>query len=416
MKTEHPTQKDTREIWSKKKDGKSDRDESRLVKLYEQAPIGIVECALDGKYLNVNEEFCRITGYTREEIRALDIHYLTHPADLAREKDVYQELVSGSLPFYNIEERYVRKNRAVIWVGIVRSLVRDDHGTPLYSIGIVQDITHRKSVQEILRKSEAALQKKNIELEKLVQEGIADLNVANLALVEGQKSIEILSRRLIGAQENERRTIARELHDGVSQSLSALKLNLVLISDELLAISQQETSARLTESIDLSAQLIDLVRNVMTDLRPSGLDEQGLEDALLSLIEQFRSRHSLNIRFERSDPPVPRLEPALELTLLRIAQEALFNIVRHAGTREAALVLRPQEEAVYLAVEDQGAGIESLGRARRSGNHGMTIMRERAEAFGGNFEVTSIPGQGTKIEVTVPMKAGSGEKEEKKDK
>ena len=88
---------------------------------------------------------------------------------------------------------------------------------------------------------------------------------------------------------------------------------------------------------------------------------------------------------------------------MRIAQEALFNIARHANTTEATLVLRQEEDAIYLAIEDKGAGIKSLQSARRSGSHGMTIMRERAEAFGGNFNVTSVPGQGTKIEVWVPV-------------
>jgi NarL family two-component system sensor histidine kinase LiaS len=88
---------------------------------------------------------------------------------------------------------------------------------------------------------------------------------------------------------------------------------------------------------------------------------------------------------------------------MRIAQEALFNIAKHANTSEASLVLREEDNTIYLAIEDNGAGIKSLQSARRSGNHGMTIMRERAEAFGGNFNVTSNPGQGTKIEVRIPV-------------
>src|SRR6185369_5061051 len=104
-----------------------------------------------------------------------------------------------------------RKNGAIIWVGIIRSLVRDDDGKPLYTIGIAQDISHRKAVQEILRNSEAALQQKNIELEKLLQQGTADLKLANLALVEGQKNLELLSQRLFDAQEAERRIVARDL-------------------------------------------------------------------------------------------------------------------------------------------------------------------------------------------------------------
>jgi PAS domain S-box-containing protein len=403
MNSDYQSQKGLEETDKESKGTARNRGENRMIDLYKYAPIGIMECSLDGRYINVNEEFCRITGHKKEELLRLDIYDLTLPADSDRETDLYKELISGSLPFYNIEQRYIRQNGIIIWVGIIRSLVRGDDGNPLYTIGIVQDISHRKAVQEILRKSEAALQQKNIELEKLLQEGTADLKLANLALVEGQKSMELLSRRLIDAQEDERRAVARELHDGISQSLAALKMNLVVMSHELLATPREESSARLADSINLAAQVIDLVRNVMTDLRPSGLDEYGLESSVGSLLDQLRSRHNLTVRFEKADLPVTRLNPNLETALMRIAQEALFNIAKHANTSEATLVLREEDNTIYLAIEDNGAGIKSLQSARRSGNHGMTIMRERAEAFGGNFNVTSIPGQGTKIEVRIPV-------------
>ncbi len=144
----------------------------------------------------------------------------------------------------------------------------------------------------------------------------------------------------------------------------------------------------------------------MTDLRPSGIDDYGLESALSSLIDQLRYRHNLNVRFEKNDLAFLHLDPNLELALLRIAQEALFNIAKYANTKEATLTLHQEEDAIYLAIEDKGDGIKSLQSAKRSGNHGMTIMRERAEAFGGDFNVTSVPGQGTKIEVRVPIDAG----------
>jgi PAS domain S-box-containing protein len=414
MKSDHKVQKGTKETAKENNASTLRQSKNHLIELYEHAPIGIVECSLEGKYINVNEEFCRITGYKKDELLSLDIDDLTSPTDLARETDLYQELVSGSRPFYTIEQRYVRKNKAIIWVAINRSLVRDGHGKPLYTIGVVQDITHRKAVQEILRKSEDTLQQKTIELERRVQEGVVDLKAANLALVEGQKNLELLSQRLFDAQETERRIVARELHDGVTQSLAALKMNLVIISDELLAAPKEETNARLTDSIDLAAHVIDLVRSVMTDLRPSGIDDYGLEPALGSLVEQFLTRHHLNVHFENNHLAIPRLDPNLELALLRIAQEALFNIVKHANTKEATLVLRQEEQTIYLAIEDKGVGIKSLQSARRSGSHGMTIMRERAEAFGGNFTVTSVHGQGTKIEVRVPVDLDNGEKAEGK--
>ena len=284
MNSDYQSQKGTEETDKENKGITRNRDENHMNDRYKYAPIGIVECSLDGRYINVNEEFCRLTGHKKEDLLRLDIYDLRLPADSERETDIYKELISGHLPFYNIEQRYVRRNGAIIWVGIIRSLVRDDDGKPLYTIGVVLDITHRKAVQELLRKSEDALQQKNIELEKRVHEDAIDMKAANLALVEGQKNLELLSHRLFDVQEAERRIVARELHDGVTQSLAALKMNLVIISDELLATPKEETNARLTDSIYLAAQVIDLVRSVMTDLRPSGIDDYGLESALRSLI------------------------------------------------------------------------------------------------------------------------------------
>jgi PAS domain S-box-containing protein len=162
MNSDYQSLKGTEETDQENKGSTGNRDENHMIDPYKHAPIGMVECSLEGKYISVNEEFCRITGYKREELLELDIHELIYPKHLARETDIYKQLISGSLPFYNIEQRYVRRSGAIIWVGIIRSLVRDDKGNPLYTIGVVQDITQRKAVQELLRKSEADLQQKTL--------------------------------------------------------------------------------------------------------------------------------------------------------------------------------------------------------------------------------------------------------------
>ena len=110
------------------------------------------------------------------------------------------------------------------------------------------------------------------------------------------------------------------------------------------------------------------------DLRPAGLNEHGMESALGSLIEQFCSRHNLNVRVKKNDLPILLLAPNLELALRRIPQDALFSIARHANTEEATLLLRRETVTIYLAIEDKRTGIKALESAKRSGNHGMTIM------------------------------------------
>jgi len=120
---------------------------------YEHIPIGIVECSPEGKYIEVNEEFCRITGYTRSMLLRRDIKALTHEDDYAIDIKLHHQLVVGQIPFYRLEKRYVRKDGENIWVELTRSLVRNADGKPLYTIGVVLDISERKQVERVLRES-----------------------------------------------------------------------------------------------------------------------------------------------------------------------------------------------------------------------------------------------------------------------
>ena len=111
MNSDRQAQKGTKKSGEENKETAVSRDGNHRIELFEHAPIGIVECSLDSRYINVNEEFCRITGYKKEELLGLDIHALINPTNLTRETDIYEELISGSLPFYSIEQRYVLRNR-----------------------------------------------------------------------------------------------------------------------------------------------------------------------------------------------------------------------------------------------------------------------------------------------------------------
>ncbi len=122
----------------------------RLQATYERAPIGIVESSPEGKYVGANEEFCRILGYRKEELLQRGIKDVTHKEDYSREIKLHRQLVAGEIPFYEIEKRFVRKDGAIIWTQILRSLVRDADGTPLYTIGAARDVTEHKAAEEKL--------------------------------------------------------------------------------------------------------------------------------------------------------------------------------------------------------------------------------------------------------------------------
>jgi two-component system, NarL family, sensor histidine kinase UhpB len=225
-------------------------------------------------------------------------------------------------------------------------------------------------------------------------------------LQESRKRLQELSKRLVEVQEEERRALARELHDRVGQSLAALNLNLTIISGQLAGQATGQVSMRLADSMQLVTEVIALVRDVMSDLRPSILDDYGLEAALQTHLNEFQARYGIQARFEKHHAPIPRLESSIEMTLLRIAQEALTNIARHAQADLAVLSLQLDDNQVCLRIEDNGDGIRSLQEASRPSSHGLKIMRERAEALGGNLSVVSTPGEGTLVEVMIPLPPG----------
>jgi two-component system sensor histidine kinase UhpB len=189
----------------------------------------------------------------------------------------------------------------------------------------------------------------------------------------------------------------------VGQSLIALNLNLTIIKGELSKGYTEQLDTRLADSIQLVTQVITLVRDVMSNLRPTILDDYGLESALQTYVNEFQTRYGIPVQFEKRTPPIPRLESSIEITLLRIIQEALTNIARHSQASQAVLSLQLDEKQVYLTIEDNGLGIPSQDAARRPRSHGLKIMQERAEALEGTLSLRSTPAKGTKIEVRIPL-------------
>jgi two-component system sensor histidine kinase UhpB len=197
--------------------------------------------------------------------------------------------------------------------------------------------------------------------------------------------------RALAAQEGERLRIAQELHDEVGQKLTAVML-------QLDGLARAQRAGAVAEAREGVRESLDEVRTIARRLRPEALDDLGLPSALAALTNSLGRAAGMKIE-RRIDAGLPPLHPDEELVLYRVAQEALTNVLRHAGCREARLDLRRVEGAVQLEVADRGEGFDPLGVPEGAGIRGM---RERALLAGAALEIESAEGMGTKVRLLLP--------------
>ncbi|HEX5066215.1 MAG TPA: sensor histidine kinase [Myxococcota bacterium] len=221
---------------------------------------------------------------------------------------------------------------------------------------------------------------------------------------ERKLSEQALSRRLVEAEEAERRRIAGELHDRVGQNLSALNINLDIVLGALGEDAPMDVRVRLRDSLALVDGTLQAIENVMAELRPPLLEEYGLGAALGWYAEEFCRRTGIEVDF-RDDARERNRELRREaaVALLRIAQEALSNVAKHAGARRVGIALSAADGAMSVEISDDGAGFDAQAAQARSSRWGMTTMRERAEAVGGAIDIASRPGSGTVLRARVPF-------------
>jgi signal transduction histidine kinase len=218
------------------------------------------------------------------------------------------------------------------------------------------------------------------------------------------RKLQVLSQRLVEAQESERNHIARELHDEIGQSLTIAEMNLqaILRSPE----NAEARRRRLEESIQAVENVSRQVHDLSLSLRPSLLDDLGLEPALRWYTQRQASVTGIEFKF-RADPLENRLDPMVETECFRIAQEALTNIARHAQASAVSVELRQEDGELRLSVRDDGVGFDVSERraaAIRGTSLGLLSMEERATLAGGRLEYRSVPGHGTEVCACFPLK------------
>jgi PAS domain S-box-containing protein len=308
----------------------------------------------------------RIYGLEPREFRPSFEAYLerVHPEDRPNAGAVIARALMDQRPF-SMNERIVRPDGEVRLLRSHGEVVRDDSGRPIKMVAACMDVTEHKHAEDALRAAAVNLQ--------------------------------ALTRRLVQAEEAERRRIARELHDRVGQNLSALNINLDIV---LASLKDATLRRRLEDSLKLVDGTLQSIESVMADLRPALLDEYGLGAALAWYAEEYSQRTRIPVSVEGRDAGAS-LRPESAVALFRIAQEALHNAAKHSSAKTIRVILETREEELHLSITDDGCGFDPAQAPR--GRWGMTTMRERAEAAGGRLAVESRPGEGTTVHAAVPL-------------
>jgi PAS domain S-box-containing protein len=345
------------------------QSEAKYRKLINDAGDAIVLAdAETGMVLDANTKATSLFGRSLKELRGLHQMQLHPPSEVRRHREMFRARVAGGA-IKTAPGWICRKDGKAVPVEIAASLIHSGGRRMLQ--GFFRDMTERKRAEKRQGRDRDQLRR--------------------------------LAARLAETQENERRRIARELHDEVGQALAGLGLFLNKMREEVPAGHAASLDARLESSLAQLEKITERIRLVIADLRPPLLDDYGLAASLEWAAGEFSRTTGLSIK-TWIEEGFPRLRPPAEIALVRIVGEALANIQRHAGATGVVLSLEADESRVYLMIQDDGTGFspEKARRAASDRHWGLSIMRERAEGVGGEFRIVSSPGAGTRISVEVP--------------
>ena len=330
-------------------------------------------------------------GWPSNEVAGRNIMEITVGTETEQQANAHMELLQTGKSWTG--EFQVRckdgQHRTAL---VTLSPLTDAGGATTGIVGVSQDLSDRKHAEEQLRSAQA-------ELEKRVQERTAELNRAN-------RSLRDLSGRLMQLRDEERRRLARDLHDSVGQLLAAVSMNIAGVMAQSHKLDSAGANA-VAENAALVKQITDEIRTISYLLHPPLLDEAGLETALQGYVEGFSQRSKIKIVMDIA-PGFGRLSSEMEIAIFRTVQECLTNIHRHSGSATAAISLRQEHGRVLVAVRDTGKGIplELLPHINLDGGGvGFRGMRERLRILGGSLRVDSTE-NGTLVTMTLPLEGG----------
>jgi len=342
--------------------------ESKYRSIFENAVGGIYQTSPEGRCITANRAFAYIMGYSSPE------EMITSLEDMGRlyvepgRRDEFARLLRKNAVVTGFESQVYRKDGSTIWVSESALSVCTAGGNLDYYEGIIEDITIRKKAEEELRAS--------------------------------REQLRNLSAYLQSAREKERMYIAREIHDELGQTLTALKMDVFWLHKKF----SPEQKPMLEKTNSMSAQIdsaVETVRRISRELRPGLLDDLGLTAAVEWQVGEFQQRTGIRCELVR-DPDEIIVEQDISTAVYRIFQEAMTNIARHSDATMVKIFLEMKPDEILLQIKDNGGGI-SQEKIESTTSFGLIGMRERVRILQGELKISGVKGGGTLVEATMPL-------------
>ena len=371
--------------------------QERLTLAFAGAREGVWDWNIETNAVVYSTRWKQMLGYSEEEIEPHISAWerLVHPDDRPL-ADKANDSVARGEPTYEAEFRLRHKDGRYIHVLSRGFPIRREPGGPVVRIvGTHFDLTERKQAEEMLRRSHE-------QLEVRVRERTAELAQVNESLraemgerERADRARNELIARLVFAQEDERRRIAREMHDQFGEQLTALGHRIVSLKSACADRSELRVAV---EALETVAQQLDRdVDQLVWELRPTALDDLGLQAALLTHIQNWSNRVRISADLHTSGLTDDRLPSEAETTLYRIAQEALTNVAKHSRAAHVDVILERRADQVVLIVEDNGVGFDPGDTGLTGQGLGLSGMQERASLVGATIQIESTAGKGTTV-------------------
>ncbi len=345
---------------------------------------------IDGNIITWNKGAEAIKGYKGNEIKGKNISVFYTKEDQEKKRPSSILKMAKEKGEFETEGWRVRKDGSKFWADVVVTALCDDNGKLTGYAKVTRDITETKKASDLLHRFNEALKKE------------VDNKTSELA--ETTLQLRQLAAYLQTAREDERKSIAREIHDELGQMLTGLKMDVVWLRKQIMPANDRVTK-RFADALELLNDTKQTMRRISTDLHPAVLTDLGLVTALNMYCKDFGKRSGIAVNFtaqvdEKDDLSI---SPGISIGLYRIFQESLTNIAKHANAEKVTSLLKKDGDGLILDIIDNGSGFD-LKELHHKKTLGLVSIRERVIMMDGKYEINSSPGKGTLVHVSVPFK------------